>query len=67
MTLIHYPLPLHLQKAYSYLGYKHGDFPNTEKESEEILSLPMFEYMTEKQIKYVVKSIEEFYKVENDR
>jgi len=67
LTLIHYPLPLHLQKAYSYLGYKHGDFPNTEKESEEILSLPMFEYMTEKQIKYVVKSIEEFYKVENDR
>ncbi|KKP29989.1 MAG: pyridoxal phosphate-dependent protein [Parcubacteria group bacterium GW2011_GWA2_31_28] len=67
LTLIHYPLPLHLQKAYDYLGYKYGDFPNTEKASEEILSLPMYEYMTEKQIQYVVKSIEEFYKVENDR
>ena len=67
LTLIHYPLPLHLQKAYDYLGYKYGDFPNTEKASEEILSLPMYEYMTKKQIKYVVKSIEEFYKVENDR
>ncbi|MBI5122343.1 DegT/DnrJ/EryC1/StrS family aminotransferase [Candidatus Roizmanbacteria bacterium] len=67
LTFIHYPLPLHLQKAYDYLGYKHGDFPNTEKASEEILSLPMYEYMTKKQIKYVVKSIKEFSKVENDK
>ncbi len=67
LTLIHYPLPLHLQKAYDYLGYKLGDFLNTEKASEEILSLPMYEYMTKKQIEYVVKSIEEFYKVENDK
>jgi len=41
-TGIHYPVPLHLQKAYSQLGYKTGDFPVTEKAAGEILSLPMY-------------------------
>ena len=41
-TGIHYPIPLHLQKAYSGLGYKQGDFPVSEKVASEIVSLPMF-------------------------
>jgi dTDP-4-amino-4,6-dideoxygalactose transaminase len=48
-TGIHYPVPLHLQKAYEGLGYKPGDFPVAERVSEEILSLPMFPGLTEQQ------------------
>jgi dTDP-4-amino-4,6-dideoxygalactose transaminase len=56
-TGIHYPVPLHLQPAYSYLGYKEGDFPVTEKVSQEILSLPMFAELNDEQIGKVVKMI----------
>ena len=45
-TGIHYPIPLHLQKAYADLGYKKGDFPVTERVSTEIVSLPMYPQMT---------------------
>ena len=58
-TLLHYPLPLHLQKAYASLGYKKGDFPVTEKVTEEILSLPMFPGLTDEQIKATVEAIRE--------
>ena len=62
MTGIHYPLPLHLQKAYQFLGYRQGDFPNAEKASQEVLSLPMFPGLTIEQQKRIVKHINEFYK-----
>jgi dTDP-4-amino-4,6-dideoxygalactose transaminase len=58
-TGLHYPVPLHQQKAYATLGYKTGDFPVTEKAAAEILSLPMFPGLTEDQIKAVVKGIQE--------
>ncbi len=45
-TAIHYPIPLHLQNAYRYLGYKEGDFPVTERLAKEIVSLPMFPNLT---------------------
>jgi dTDP-4-amino-4,6-dideoxygalactose transaminase len=57
-TGLHYPVPLHLQKAYAALGYKNGDYPVTEKAAAEILSLPMFPGLTEEQIKAVVKGIQ---------
>jgi len=61
-TNIHYPIPIHLQKAYGFLGYKKGSFPVTERVVDEILSLPMFAELTEEQIKYIADSIKEFYK-----
>ena len=59
-TGIHYPIPLHLQPACSYLGYKRGDFPVTEKASQEILSLPMFAELSDEQIKKIVKLIRSY-------
>lgn len=57
---IHYPIPLHLQKAYSRLGYKAGDFPVAEKAAAEILSLPMFPGITIEQQKLVAAELQEF-------
>jgi len=54
---IHYPVPLHLQKAYASLGYRKGDFPVTERLAEEILSLPMYPELSDSQIRQVVEAI----------
>lgn len=63
-TGIHYPIPVHLQTAYTSLGYKRGDFPVTENLSKRILSLPMFPELTEDQIYCVVEAIKNFYELE---
>lgn len=55
---IHYPIPCHLQPAYQYLGYKEGDFPQTEKLSQQILSLPMYPGLTTYQINHVFTAIQ---------
>lgn len=52
-TLIHYPIPLHLQEAYKELGYSRGDFPVAEEVTSEICSLPMFPHITREQIEEV--------------
>jgi dTDP-4-amino-4,6-dideoxygalactose transaminase len=57
---IHYPIPLHLQKAYSSMGYKAGDFPVCEKIAAEILSLPMFPQLTADQQARVVREVLHF-------
>ena len=57
---IHYPIPLHLQKAYSHLGYKEGDFPVAEEVANEIVSLPMFPGITSEQQQLVAARLEEF-------
>jgi len=59
-TGIHYPIPLHLQKAYQHLNYKQGDFPVTERVAAEIVSLPMFPQMTNEQVDEVTKRVKEF-------
>jgi dTDP-4-amino-4,6-dideoxygalactose transaminase len=59
-TGLHYPIPLHLQKAYAGKGFKEGDFPVTEKVASEILSLPMFPQLTEQQILHVTDKIKQF-------
>jgi dTDP-4-amino-4,6-dideoxygalactose transaminase len=56
---IHYPIPVHLQPAYADLGYKEGDFPNTEAASNEVLSLPMFAELTSAQQDKVSKAVRE--------
>ena len=61
-TLIHYPVPPHLQKAYSDLGFKKGDFPIAEKIADTCLSLPLYIGMKEEEVEFVVKHIKEFYK-----
>lgn len=52
-TAVHYPMPLHLQECFKYLGYKQGDFPISEIVAKEIMSLPMNPYLTDEEIIYV--------------
>ena len=59
-TLIHYPIPPHLSEAYSYLGYKKGDFPIAEEYANEILSLPIYNGMTEEEQDYIISKINNF-------
>jgi dTDP-4-amino-4,6-dideoxygalactose transaminase len=61
-TGLHYPIPLHLQKCFSELGYKKGDFPVSEKLAENGLSLPMYPELSDDQIEYVAAKIREFFK-----
>jgi dTDP-4-amino-4,6-dideoxygalactose transaminase len=59
-TGIHYPIPVHIQQAYSSLGWKKGDLPESEKAADQILSLPMFAGLTKDQQKRVAESIAQF-------
>jgi dTDP-4-amino-4,6-dideoxygalactose transaminase len=58
---IYYPLPLHLQPVFSYLGLMAGDMPVSEQAAQEVLALPMFPELTEAEIRWVVDSIADFY------
>ena len=60
-TIIHYPIPIHLQPAYKYLNYKKGFLPVTEKVSEEIVSLPIYPDLEDGEVEYVIKSIKKFF------
>ena len=60
-TDIYYPLPLHLQKCYSFLKHRPGDFPVSEKASEEVLALPIYPELTDEQQTYVVDQVKSFY------
>ncbi len=60
-TVIHYPIPPHLQEAYSELGYKKGDFPIAEEIAETCLSLPLHQEMTKEDINYVIETIKKFF------
>ena len=56
-TAVHYPMPLHLQECFKYLGYKKEDFSISEIVSEEIMSLPMNPYITDEEINYIVGNL----------
>ena len=60
ITTIHYPIPPHLSKAYEYLNLKEGSFPMTEKYAKEMLSLPIYNGMTDEEVKYVVEVINKY-------
>lgn len=59
-TIIHYPIPPHLAEAYQYLGHKEGDLPITEKYASTVLSIPMYNGMTEKEQTYVIEALNNF-------
>jgi dTDP-4-amino-4,6-dideoxygalactose transaminase len=56
-TGIHYPIPIHLQPAYSFLGHKRGDFPEAERQAGRVLSLPMFPELTDEELVRVAEAI----------
>lgn len=61
-TMIYYPIPLHLQPALKYLGYKKGDLPEAEKAAKEVLSLPIYPEISRKEQDFIIRRIKEFYK-----
>ena len=58
---IHYPIPMHLQKAARCLGYKKGDFPVSEEHSRAAITLPAHQHLTEDEMGYVIEQVREFY------
>lgn len=57
---LHYPVPCHLQKAYTHLGYKKGDFPHSEYLAEHCLSLPMYAELSEEDVTYVIETLNSY-------
>ena len=60
-TAVYYPLPLHLQPCFAYLGYREGQFPESERASREVLSIPVFPELTEAQLAYVADTVRGFF------
>lgn len=60
-TLIHYPVPPHLQECYKDLGYKRGDFPIAEEIADTALSLPIWPGMGDEQVRHITEAIRSFF------
>ena len=59
-TIIHYPIPPHLSEAYQSFGYQKGDLPVTEHLADTVLSLPLYNGMTEEELDCVIRAVNEF-------
>ncbi|MHC1749542.1 MAG: DegT/DnrJ/EryC1/StrS family aminotransferase [Cellulosilyticaceae bacterium] len=59
-TVVHYPIPPHLSEAYAYLGHKQGSYPITEAYSQHIVSLPLYNGMTQEEVQYVIDVINKY-------
>jgi dTDP-4-amino-4,6-dideoxygalactose transaminase len=60
-TGIHYPVPIHLQPAYAFLGHSRGDFPVSEEASETVLSLPLYPTLADDQVEAVISAVRDFF------
>ena len=58
---VHYPIPMHLQRASQYLGYKKGDFPMAERDAETMITLPVHQHLTQEEMKYMIDCVYKFY------
>jgi len=56
-TAVYYPIPLHLQECFAYLGVKEGDLPVSEQACKEVLALPIYPELKEEQVRFVAKSV----------
>jgi dTDP-4-amino-4,6-dideoxygalactose transaminase len=56
-TAIYYPIPLHMQECFKYLGNQEGDFPESERACKEVLALPVYPELTQDQVKHVAKTV----------
>jgi dTDP-4-amino-4,6-dideoxygalactose transaminase len=58
---VHYPVPVHLQKAAAFLGCQRGDFPKSEEDSLQIITLPSHQHLSEEETDYVIERVKNFY------
>jgi dTDP-4-amino-4,6-dideoxygalactose transaminase len=60
-TEVYYPIPLHLQPCFRYLGHREGDFPNAERACKRALALPLYSELSEDEVHVVCDAVEAFY------